>query len=196
MSSDEMNRQAALAALAHLPQAGVLGLGTGSTTRWFIEAVGELVRAGRSFSCVPTSSASRLLAEHCGIPLLDDSGPWEIDVCVDGADEVSRELDLIKGGGGAHTREKIVNQAARKNVIIVDDSKLVERLGHTRKVPLEVLPFGFRTTLVALAALGQPVLRLFNGAPFMSDSGNYIVDLATGPIAAPAQLDLALRGLP
>jgi len=196
MSSDEMKQKAALAALKYVPETGVLGLGTGSTTRWFIEAVGELTRGGRKFSCVPTSRASRALAEQCGIPLLDDAGPWQIDVCVDGADEVSRELDLIKGGGGAHTREKIVNQAAKKNIIIVDDSKLVERLGQTRKVPLEVLPFGFKTTLAALAKLGQPELRLDQGAPFMSDSGNYIVDLATGPIASAAALDQTLRALP
>src|SRR5258706_13096174 len=196
MSSDEMNRQAALAALAHLPQAGVLGLGTGSTTRWFIEAVGELVRAGRSFSCVPTSSASRLLAEHCGIPLLDDAGPWQIDVCVDGADEVSRELDLIKGGGGAHTREKIVNFASFRNVIIVDDTKLVEHLGEKRKLPVEVLPFGLRTTLRALSALGAPEIRSTAGAAVMTDSGNYIVDLATGAIGEPGRLDQILRRLP
>jgi ribose 5-phosphate isomerase A len=196
MSSDEMKRAAALAALKHLPEMGVLGLGTGSTTRWFIEAVGELVRGGRTFSCVPTSTASRELAVKCQIPLLDDAGPWQIDVCVDGADEVSRELDLIKGGGGAHTREKIVNQAAKQNVIIVDDSKLVERLGQTRKVPVEVLPFGFKTTLAALAKLGRPELRLQGGGAFMSDSGNYIVDLATGPIADAAGLDRELRALP
>lgn len=196
MSSDEMKRKAALAALAHLPPTGVLGLGTGSTTRFFIEAVGELVRAGRSFSCVPTSRASRELAERCAIPLLDDSGPWQIDVCVDGADEVDRALNLIKGGGGAHTREKIVNQAANKNVIIVDDSKLVEQLGETRKVPLEVLPFGLHTTLAALARFGRPEPRLVDGVRFMSDSGNYIVDLATGPIAHAFELDQRLRSLP
>jgi ribose 5-phosphate isomerase A len=196
MSSDEMKRTAALAALRHVPQTGVLGLGTGSTTRWFIEAVGELCRGGRSLSCVPTSRASRALAEQCGIPLLDDDGPWQIDVCVDGADEVSDKLDLIKGGGGAHTREKIVNQAAKLNVIIVDESKLVARLGEKFKVPLEVLPFGYRTTLAELAAFGRPEVRLANGAPFMSDSGNYIVDLATGPLPNPAQLDQALRALP
>jgi ribose 5-phosphate isomerase A len=196
MSSDEMKRTAALAALKHLPQTGILGLGTGSTTRWFIEAVGELCRAGRELSCVPTSRASRSLAERCGIPLLDDDGPWQIDVCVDGADEVSNELDLIKGGGGAHTREKIVNQAAKLNVIIVDESKLVGRLGEKFKVPLEVLPFGFRTTLTALAAFGRPEVRLTNGAPLMSDSGNYIVDLATGPLAAPAEFDRSLHALP
>jgi ribose 5-phosphate isomerase A len=196
MSPDEMKHAAAVAAVRHLPEAGVLGLGTGSTTRWFIEAVGELVLGGRKFSCVPTSTASRSLAERCRIPLLDDAGPWQIDVCVDGADEVNGALDLIKGGGGAHTREKIVNQAARKNVIIVDESKLVERLGQTRAVPVEVLTFGYKSTLQALSALGQPALRLVNGAPLMSDAGNYIVDLSTGPIEAPARLDQALRALP
>lgn len=196
MSSDEMKRTAALAALKHLPETGVLGLGTGSTTRWFIEAVGELCRAGRALSCVPTSRASRALAEQCGIPLLDDAGPWQIDVCVDGADEVSEKLDLIKGGGGAHTREKIVNQAAKLNVIIVDESKLVTRLGEKFKVPLEVLPFGFQTTLAELLAFGRPEVRQKDGAPYMSDSGNYIVDLATGPLSAPAELDRALHGLP
>lgn len=196
MSSDEMKRKAALAALVHLPEAGVLGLGTGSTTRWFIEEVGRLVEAGRRFTAIPTSTASRSLAEKCGIPLLDDAGPWRVDVCVDGADEVSRELDLIKGGGGAHTREKIVNHAARVNVIIVDDSKLVERLGEKRAVPLEVLPFGLRTTLQALRAFGEPEVRLSGGTPLTSDSGNYIVDLATGPILDPHKLDQALHALP
>ena len=191
-----MKRAAAHAALQHLPQTGVLGLGTGSTTRWFIEAVGELVRGGRTFSCVPTSRASRTLAEQCGIPLLDDDGPWQIDVCVDGADEVSQQLDLIKGGGGAHTREKIVNFASRLNVIIVDDTKLVDHLGEKRALPVEVLPFGLHTTLRSLSALGEPVIRSAAGAAFLSDSGNYIVDLATGPIAEPARLDQILRRLP
>jgi ribose 5-phosphate isomerase A len=196
MSSDEMKRKAARAALAHLPETGVLGLGTGSTTRWFIEAVGELVASGRRFSAVATSQASRALAERCGIPLLDDAGPWRIDVCVDGADEVSRELDLIKGGGGAHTREKIVNFAARTNVIIVDESKLVECLGEKRRVPVEVLPFGLRTTQQSLRALGEPEVRSSNGAPFLTDSGNYVLDLATGAIADPSRLDKLLRALP
>jgi ribose 5-phosphate isomerase A len=196
MSSDEMKRQAARAALRHLPEAGVVGLGTGSTTRYFIEAVGELVRAGRDYTGVPTSTASRRLAESCGIPLLGDDGPWRIDVCVDGADEVTPELDLVKGGGGAHTREKIVNYAAQRNVIIVDDSKLVARLGQTRKLPLEVLPFGLQTTFAALASFGKPELRLVNGAPLMSDSGNYIVDLASGAVEDPAAFDQRLHAVP
>ncbi len=196
MSSDEMKRSAALAALRHLPEAGILGLGTGSTTRWFIEAVGELVQKGRRFSGVPTSAASRSLAERCGIPLLDDEGPWQLDVCVDGADEVDEALDLIKGGGGAHTREKIVNHAARRNVIIVDETKLVQRLGQTRSVPVEVLPFGYKTTIQTLSPYGRAELREVGGRLFSTDSGNYIADLATGPIADPRSLDQQLRSLP
>jgi ribose 5-phosphate isomerase A len=196
MSPDEMKRSAAQAALGHLPQNGTLGLGTGSTTRWFIEAVGELVRGGRTFSCVPTSAASRSLAERCGIPLLDDAGPWQLDVCVDGADEVDARLDLIKGGGGAHTREKIVNHATHKNVIIVDESKLVAQLGQTRGVPVEVLPFGYKSTLRALGTHGQPELRPGTAGPFLTDSGNFVVDLQTGPIADARKLDELLHALP
>jgi len=196
MSDDELKRKAAQAALELLPESGVLGLGTGTTTRWFIEAVGELVRGGRRFVAVPTSRASRELAAKLAIPLLDDAGPWEIELCVDGADEVSATLDLIKGGGGAHTREKIVNQAARRNVIIVDESKLSTRLGEKRKVPVEVLPFGAKTTEAALARLGEPQLRAEGGKPFRTDSGNLIYDLGVLPLAEPQELDRELQALP
>jgi ribose 5-phosphate isomerase A len=196
MSEDDLKRQAAHAALDLLPERGVLGLGTGSTTRWFIEAVGDLVRGGRQFVAVPTSRASRSLAQKVGIPLLDDAGPWQIELCVDGADEVSATLDLIKGGGGAHTREKIVNHAARRNVIIVDESKLSTRLGEKRKVPVEVLPFGAKTTEVALAKFGVPQLRAQDGAAFQTDSGNLIYDLGVEPLADPRELDRLLHALP
>lgn len=196
MSEDDLKRNAAHAALDLLPEQGVLGLGTGSTTRWFIEAVGDLVRAGRQFVAVPTSRASRSLAQQAGIPLLEDAGPWQIELCVDGADEVSATLDLIKGGGGAHAREKIVNHAARRNVIIVDDSKLSTRLGEKRKVPVEVLPFGAKTTEAALAKLGKPQVRAQDGTPFQTDSGNLIYDLAVEPLAHPQQLDRLLHALP
>lgn len=196
MSDDELKRNAAHAALDLLPEGGVLGLGTGSTTRWFIEAVGDLARGGRQFLAVPTSRASRALAEQVGIPLLDDAGPWEIELCVDGADEVSAALDLIKGGGGAHAREKIVNHAARRNVIIVDESKLSTRLGEKRKVPVEVLPFGAKTTEAALAKLGTPALRQQDGTPFQTDSGNLIYDLGVPPLDDPEQLDRLLHALP
>jgi ribose 5-phosphate isomerase A len=196
MSDEALKRAAARAALDLLPEAGVLGLGTGSTTRWFIEGVGDLVRAGRRFVGVPTSRASRALAQQVGIPLLEDAGPWQIDLCVDGADEVSAALDLIKGGGGAHTREKIVNHAARRNVIIVDQSKLSTRLGEKRAVPLEILPFGAQTTAAALARFGVPAWREQDGAPFQTDSGNLVLDLAVAPLDDPGQLDERLHAIP
>ncbi len=196
MSDDEAKQRAARAALELLPESGVIGLGTGSTTRFFIEGVAELVRAGRRFPGVPTSTQRRALATQCGIPLLDDSGPWQIDLCVDGADEVSDTLDLIKGGGAAHTREKIVNFAAKKNVIIVDASKLSRRLGEKRAIPVEVLVFGHLTTQRALERFGRPVLRLRDRAPVLTDSGNYIYDVSTVPLSDPRSVDSALRQVP
>jgi ribose 5-phosphate isomerase A len=138
-AQDDAKRAAARAALDELPEEGVVGLGSGSTSKLFIDEVGALVKAGRRLSGVPTSEASRAQAKALGIPLLADDGPWTIDVTVDGADEVSEALDLIKGGGAAHTREKIVNRASKRNVIIVDASKLSARLGEKWSVPTEVL---------------------------------------------------------
>lgn len=195
-SDEEAKRRAARAALNLLPESGVIGLGTGSTTRFFIEGVGELVQAGRKFLGVPTSKASRALATELGIPLLPDTGPWNIDVCVDGADEVSRTLDVIKGGGAAHTREKIVNFASKTNVIIVDGSKLSDQLGEKRAIPVEVLVFGHLATARALETFGTPALRLRDGDPVITDSGNYIYDLAVTPLAQPDLTDRALRQVP
>jgi ribose 5-phosphate isomerase A len=196
MTQDLYKRQAARAALELLPSEGIIGLGTGSTTRYFIEAVAERVHAGHAYIGVPTSERSRALATQLGIPLLADDGPWDILVCVDGADEVSQDLDLIKGGGGAHTREKIVNFAARQNLIVVDESKLSARLGERYAVPVEVLPFAHLQTVQQLRAHGTPTLRLAGGAPFRTDSGNYLYDIKTGAIPSPMQLDLTLRAIP
>jgi ribose 5-phosphate isomerase A len=194
--SDEMKREAALAALAELPPDGVIGLGSGSTARLFIAALGELVAGGRRYTCVPTSEASRTQARELGIPLLPDDGPWDIAVTVDGADEVDDALDLIKGGGGAQTREKIVNYSSRRNIIIVDDSKLSRRLGEKWAVPIEVLPFAHLATRSHLAGLGAPALRVRNGATVHTDAGNLIYDLACGPIADTRALDAALHAIP
>ncbi len=191
-----MKRKAALAAIAELPGEGVIGIGTGSTARLFIAALGELVAGGRRYACVPTSEASRLQAQQLGIELLPDDGPWDIAVTVDGADEVSDALDLIKGGGGAHTREKIVNYSSRRNVIIVDASKRSQRLGEHWSVPVEVLPFAYLATQTHLARHGVPTLRMRDGAPVRTDAGNVIYDVACGPIAAPGTLDAALRAIP
>lgn len=194
--TDDIKRKAALAALAELPPDGVIGIGTGSTARLFIAALGELVASGRRYTAVPTSEASRAQAQGLGIPLLADDGPWDIAVTVDGADEVDDALDLIKGGGGAHTREKIVNFSSRRNIIIADQSKLSRRLGERWPVPVEVLPFAHLATRSHLARLGAPSLRTTGGAPFRSDAGNLIYDVSCGPIADARALDAALRAIP
>jgi len=196
MDRDEAKRRAASAALSRLPPSGVIGLGSGSTSRLFIEALAERCAAGSEYVGVPTSESSRILAESLKIPLLPDSGPWQIDVCVDGADEVSASLDLIKGGGGCHAREKIVNHAARQNVIIVDESKLSQRLGEKWAVPVEVLRFGVRSTWARLEAFGSVSQRQRGDQPFVTDAGNYILDVRVGPIDDPGALDLRLRTLP
>ena len=190
------NLDAARAALGLLPESGVVGLGSGSTAELFISEVGRLVSLGRRLTGVPTSEASRQQAAALGIPLLPDTGPWAIDVCVDGADEVSDSLDLIKGGGGCHSREKIVSHSARCNVIVVDESKLSRRLGEKWSVPVEVLPFGLESTRRWLERHGRVALRERAGQPFVTDSGNFIFDVRAGSIDDPRALDGALRAIP
>jgi ribose 5-phosphate isomerase A len=194
--NDEHKRAAARAALDELPPKGIIGLGTGSTVRFFVEAIGERVAAGHAYIGVPTSKATEEQARSLGIPLLDDAGPWEIEVTVDGADEVDERLDLIKGGGGAHTREKIVAAASRRLVIIVDESKLSPKLGTKFKLPIEVLPFGHAQTARRLEAFGPATLRLRDGAPLRTDAGNLVYDIAIGPRDDAAALDAAIRAVP
>jgi ribose 5-phosphate isomerase A len=196
MGREDAKRAAAHSATNELPPSGIVGLGSGSTARIFIAEVGKLVAAGRDYHGVPTSEASRRDAEGAQIPLLSDEGPWDIDVTVDGADEVDAELNLIKGGGAAHTREKIVNFASRKNVIIVDDGKLSKRLGEKWPVPVEVLRFAHRATERALSHIGRAVHRIRDGVPVVTDTGCFIYDVFTGPMSDPRKIDEALRRIP
>jgi ribose 5-phosphate isomerase A len=196
MTRDEAKRLAARAALEFLPEEGVVGLGSGSTAEMFIDEVGKLVEAGRRLRGVPTSEASRRRAAGLGIELLGDAGPWSIHVTVDGADEVSAELDLIKGGGACHAREKIVNQASQKNVIVVDDSKLSKCLGEKWPVPVEVLVFGHETTAASLEKLGRTELRKKDGKVVLTDANNYIYDLHAGALEAPEELEGRLVRIP
>jgi ribose 5-phosphate isomerase A len=196
VSQDDAKRAAARAALAELPEHGTIGIGTGSTTRFFIDALGEAVAAGHRYVAVPTSEASRRQAAALGIPLLGDDGPWDIAVTVDGADEVDPQLNLIKGGGGAQTREKIVNFSSARNVIVVDASKLSPALGDKWAIPIEVLAFAHLATAAHLRAHGTPTLRAKAGATVHTDAGNYIYDVACGRIADPGALDRLLRGIP
>ncbi len=196
MNSDEAKLTAARSALAELPEAGVVGLGSGSTAKLFIDEVGKLVQAGRKLVGVPTSEASRAQAIALEIPLLGDDGPWDIALTVDGADEVDEALNLIKGGGAAHTREKIVNYASRRNVIIVDGSKLSRHLGEKWAIPVEVVPFAHRQTRGQLEKLGRPVLREKAGAVVRTDAGNLIYDVHAGVVRDPGALDRAMRSIP
>jgi ribose 5-phosphate isomerase A len=170
----------------------VVGLGTGSTAVWAVRRVGERLAAGelRDIVAVATSLRTAEDARGLGIPLLDDDVPWEIDLTIDGADEVDPELDLVKGGGGALLREKLVAQATRREVIVVDDSKPSPVLGTRFALPLEVVGFGLATTRQWLNDLGASAkLRLSgDGRPFLTDSGNLIVDAGFGPIPDPSTI--------
>jgi ribose 5-phosphate isomerase A len=199
---DVLKRAAAEAAMAFLPERGVIGLGTGSTAMHAIRLIGErIASAGQSRRSdlvgVATSQASAVAAAALGIPLLDVAGPWPVAVTFDGADEVSPALDLIKGGGGALLREKIVSAASTLNVIMVDDSKLTSSLGESFRLPVEVVRFGWQQTRQAVEAIAGPAERRErDGAPFVTESGNYILDVATGPIVDPQGLERDLEVLP
>jgi ribose 5-phosphate isomerase A len=169
----------------------VVGLGTGSTAVWAVREVGRRLAAGevQDIVAVPTSDRTAADARALGIPLLADDVPWEIDLTIDGADEVDPALDLVKGGGGALLREKMVAQATRREVIVVDDTKPSPALGTRFALPIEVIEFGLVTTEQFLRSLGATAtLRMDGGRPYRTDSGNVIVDAAFGPIADPAAL--------
>lgn len=195
---DRLKQAAAEAAMAFLPSSGIVGLGTGSTARHVIRLIAERIAGqGQTLVGVATSGASAQAATEAGIPLLQEDGPWEIAATFDGADEVSPALDLIKGGGGALLREKIVNAATTLNVIMVDDAKMSDSLGQRFRLPVEIARFGWAQTRRAVAAMAGPAeLREQNGAPFVTDNGNYVLDVSTGPIPDPRALEAALELLP
>jgi ribose 5-phosphate isomerase A len=162
-----------------------IGLGTGSTAVWAIRRVGSLLASGalRDVVAVPTSEVTARDAQTYGIPLTTLEANPVLDVTVDGADEVDDALDCIKGGGGAHLREKLVAQATARLVIVVDSSKLVPALGTAFPLPVEVIPMARVPETLYLEALGFPVTwRERDGQPFVTDEGNWILDVTTGPI--------------
>jgi ribose 5-phosphate isomerase A len=199
--SDWQKREAARRAV-ELVQPGMrLGLGTGSTARHFVDFVGEKVAAGLDVRCVATSEATAAQANALGIPLATLEELPELDLTVDGADEVDHELRLIKGGGGALLREKIVAAASRQMAVIADATKLVRRLG-AFPLPIEVVPFGLSATRRhierAAAALGLagPIQVRGGAKPFVTDGGHYILDCSLGAIADPERLAEALSRIP
>lgn len=177
----------------------IVGLGTGSTAYWAIRRLGERVREGLQIRAIPTSNRTRALAREAGIPLIDwttETAVGEIDLTIDGADEIAPSLDLIKGGGGALLREKLVAAASRQVIIVADQTKRVEQLG-AFPLPVEVVPFGWEVTLRRIAGLGcSPTLRMAGERPYLTDNGNYVADARFGIIANPQSLHSALRALP
>jgi ribose 5-phosphate isomerase A len=191
-------RAAGEAAYGEVRSGMSLGLGTGSTVQYFLEALARGLRSGEveDVRGVPTSRHTEARCEELGIPLLDLHEAGELDIAVDGADEVDPELELIKGMGGALLREKMVASAARRFVVIVDESKVVRRLGSLSPLPVEVVRFGWRTHLSFFADLGaDPVPReSADGELYVTDNGNYVVDLTfPGAIDDPPELDDLLK---
>ncbi len=194
---DRPKQQAAERALNLIRDGQVIGLGTGSTAKFAIEGLGRLVREGLSVTGVPTSVATERLARELAIPLVNLNEAGVIDVTLDGADEVDPDFNMIKGGGGALTREKLVALASVKRVILVDESKLVSRLGLSRLLPIEVLPFSWTLAARLLTGLGCVAsLREHGGVPFVTDNGNHILDCAFGPIEDAATLEKRIKLLP
>jgi ribose 5-phosphate isomerase A len=188
----QYKQQAAERAVDFVESGMVVGLGTGSTAIFATRRIARLLGAGqlRDIAGFATSRAVWEEAQRLGIPMVAEDMPHDIDLTIDGADEVDPAMNLIKGGGGALLREKIVAQASRREIIVVDDSKLSPRLGTRRMLPIEVLTFGWRSQARYLEAQGAQVSIRHNpdGAPFVTDSGNLIVDCHFGPVANPGEL--------
>ena len=198
MNMDALKRQAALQAVSLVENGMVVGLGTGSTAAFAVAGLGERVKAGLKIVAIPTSERTAALARAAGIKLVAFAEYPSLDITIDGADEVSPALDLVKGLGGALLREKIVAAASARLVIIIDDSKLVPRLGSKALLPVEITSFGLEATSAHLSALGaEPTLRRqLDGTPYVTDNGNHILDCRFPPINNPAVLQDALRRIP
>ena len=203
MSADTYKRAAAARAVDFVRSGMRLGLGTGSTAAHFVELLAERVRTGLDVLAVPTSEATRALAEKLGIPLTTLDETPELDLTVDGADEIAPDLTLIKGGGGALLREKIVAAASARMVVIADDSKWVSMLGRF-PLPIEITPFGAQATRLAAeaaaAAAGSPgpiqLRRDRGGHAFVTDGGHWLLDAQLQRIADPPALARSLADVP
>lgn len=203
MNPDAQKRAAAARAVEFVRPGMRLGLGTGSTAKHFVDLLGERVRGGLDVVGVPTSEATHAQAKACGIRLTTLDETPELDLTVDGADEISPDLILIKGGGGALLREKIVAAASARMIVIADPSKWVDTLGRF-PLPIEVTPFGFSATLrgvgKVIAALQRPgpltLRQSKDGHVFVTDGGHWIIDASLGRIDDPRAMAHALSGVP
>ena len=192
----DKEKQAAAGAAAELVQSGnIVGLGSGSTATYAVKVLGERVRNGLKIIGIPTSQKTKQLAEQLGIPLATLDEHPQIDIDIDGADEIDPRLNLIKGGGGALLREKIIASASRRFIVVGDSSKQVVHLGKF-PLPVEVVPFAQSLVSKRIAALGAQVSLRGAGNPFVTDEGHHILDCTFGEIADPPALAEKLRAIP
>lgn len=193
---DDAKRYAGEWSARYVENGMVVGLGTGTTVFYAIQKIGERIKQGLTIQAVASSERSEKLARDMNIPIVPFTSIDSIDLYIDGADEADRHGHLIKGGGGAHTREKILAYNSKKFIVIVDSSKLVERLGKF-PLPVEILPFAAELTLNHLKALGcEPRLRRNGNQQYISENGNFTADCQFNAIEDPVRLDAAIRSIP
>ena len=198
MEREELKKQAGEKAVERIEDGMIVGLGTGSTVEYTLRKLGKLVRDGLKIKGIPTSIHTTRIAKEEEIPLTTlDENPV-IDVTIDGADEVDSNLNLIKGGGGALTREKIIAFNSKKVVIVIDDSKVVKALGIDFPLPVEVTKFGWTSTKNTLEQLGCNVelRKIMGDEPFITDNSNYILDCEFEKISEPEQLEIDINNIP
>lgn len=196
-----MKQEVGKAAAALVKSGSIVGLGTGSTTAYAIQFIGERLKSGelKDIVGVPTSFQAEVLAKQYGIPLTTLDAIDHIDIAIDGADEVDPQKNLIKGGGAAHTREKVVDYLANQFVVVVDSGKLVDQLGSVFAVPVEVIPMAVTPVIHAIEKLGgKPELRMGvkKAGPVITDQGNMVIDAKFDTIDDPASLEKTLNNIP
>jgi ribose 5-phosphate isomerase A len=196
-----MKQEVGKAAASKVKSGMIVGLGTGSTTAYAIEYIGDRLKSGEieNILGIPTSFQAEVLARQYGIPLTTLDVIDRMDLAIDGADEVDPNKNLIKGGGAAHTREKIVDTLADQFIVVVDSGKLVDRLGSTFLLPVEVMPMAMTTVMKALEKLGgKPQLRMGikKAGPVITDQGNMVIDVKFDSIDNPAELEKTINNIP
>ncbi|MGK7948674.1 MAG: ribose-5-phosphate isomerase RpiA [Xenococcaceae cyanobacterium] len=196
-----MKQEVGIAAASRVQSDSIVGLGTGSTTAYAIEYIGERLAKGelKNIVGIPTSFQAEVLAKKYGIPLTSLDAIDKIDIAIDGADEVDPQKNLIKGGGAAHTREKVVDTLADQFIVVVDSGKLVDKLGSTFLLPVEVIPMAVTPVMNKLAKLGgKPELRMGvkKAGPVVTDQGNLVIDVKFEQIDNPAELEKTINNFP
>jgi ribose 5-phosphate isomerase A len=198
--SEDAKKHAALEAVKHIRNGQIIGLGSGSTAAYAIQEIGKIVRKKKwHVLAVPTSYQAFLLAVNSHIPVTTLDEHPQVDITIDGADQIDPDLNMIKGMGGALVREKIVASASKQEVIVADETKLVKKLGVNHPVPVEVLPSAAVVIMLKIREIGgKPVLRTGTGkvGPVVTDNGNFLLDVSMGKIRNPEELDTKLHSIP